>query len=236
MARGNTLIKLLNDFRAEARLSLNAAHNNQQRDSQVHLLQRKQEWFWREFDWPHLRVERYLDIQEGQRFYDLPDDLDIDRIQKIEIKADDVYQPLCWGVDAEHYAAWDSEKGETNWPPRRVKISEDEQLEIWPISSMNYDPLTQEGRIKITGIRKLRQFVHDDDRADLDGDLIVLHAAAEALAAQGAKDAQLKMDQANALLAKLKGGLMPRKVYRMFGAGQHQNVVRVPLAVYNKRN
>lgn len=236
MARGATLIKLLNDLRAEARLSMNAAHNAQDRDRQVQMLQRKQEWFWEDFAWPHLRVERFLDLQAGQRFYDMPDDLDIDRIQKIEVKADQVYQPLCWGIDAEHYAAYDSEKGQRQWPPRRVRIYEDEQLEIWPISDTDYDPATQEGRIKITGIRRLAPLVKDSDRADLDDRLLVLHCAAELLAAQGAKDAQVKMDQATARYAKLRGDLLPRKVFRMFGNGQPDRVIRVPLAIYNKQS
>lgn len=226
---------MLHDLRAEARISLNAAHNNQQRDSQVQMLQRKQEWFWRDFDWPHLRVERTLDTQNGQRFYDMPDDLDIDRIQKIEIRADSVYQPMGWGIGAEQYAAFDSELDQRSWPPRRCQISENEQLEVWPIPDANMDPVTLEGRIKVTGIRTLRPFIKDDDRADLDSDLVVLHCAAEMLAAQSAPDAQLKMDQANALYAKLKGGLMPRKVFRMFGPGQIQRTVRVPFAVYNKK-
>jgi hypothetical protein len=234
MARGTTLIKLLNDLRAEARLSLNAAHNAQQRDVQLHMLQRKQEWFWEDFDWPHLRVERFLEVGAGQRLYDMPTDLDISRIQKIEIKADQVYQPLQWGIDAEHYAAFDSEIGERSWPPRRVRIYEDTQLEIWPISDSSYDPVTQEGRIKITGIRKLDPLVEDSDRADIDDRLLVLHCAAEMLAATGAKDAQIKIDQATALYAKLRGALMPRKVFKMFGAGQPEHTVRVPLAVYRK--
>ena len=40
MARGKTLLKLLNDLRHEARLSQNPAHNAQVRDSQVATLQR----------------------------------------------------------------------------------------------------------------------------------------------------------------------------------------------------
>ena len=235
MARGTTLIKLLNDLRAEARLSLNAAHNNQQRDVQVHMLERKQEWYWRQFDWPHLRVERFIEVQNGQRFYDMPNDLDIDRIQKIEIKHDDVYCPLRWGIEAEQYAAYDSEKDERQWPPQRVQITEHEQLEVWPIPDADYDPATQDGRIKITGIRKLRPLVRDNDVADLDDDLLILHCAGEILAAAGSADAQLKIDQANALFAKLKGGLMPRKIFRMFGRASHDRGERVPLAVYNKR-
>ena len=65
MSRGTTLVKLLDDLRAECRISLNPAHNRQQRDVQVKMLQRKQEWLWNDFAWPHLRVERFIDLQAG---------------------------------------------------------------------------------------------------------------------------------------------------------------------------
>lgn len=234
MARGTTLLRLLDMYRAECRLSLNPAHNAQVRDTQVHHLQRVQEWLWADFAWPMLRVERFLQTQNGQRFYDPPDDLDIDRITKIEIKHDDVYCPLRPGVDAEHYAAYDSDIGETQWPPQRWRIWEGEQIELWPVPDTDYDPVTQEGRIKLTGIRKLRPLVDDGDRADLDDRLIVLYAAAEHLAASGAKDAGLKQQQANARFVRLRGQQSPRRKFRMFGNGHEDQVRRVPIAVYNK--
>ena len=111
MSRGTTLVKLLDDLRAECRISLNPAHNRQQRDVQVKMLQRKQEWLWNDFAWPHLRVERFIDLQAGQRYYDMPDDLDLERISKIEARQDSVYLPLEWGIGAHQYALYDSELG-----------------------------------------------------------------------------------------------------------------------------
>src|SRR5690554_3384722 len=109
MARRTTLVKLLDDLRAECRISLNPAHNRENRDKQVKALQRKQEFFWNDFAWPHLRVERDLDLAAGQRFYDMPDDLDITRISKIEVRMDGAYARVQWGIDACHYATFDSE-------------------------------------------------------------------------------------------------------------------------------
>lgn len=222
MARGVTLIKLLNDLRAECRISLNPAHNSQVRDSQIIALQRAQEMFWADFAWPHLRVERFIDLQDGQRFYDMPEDLDIDRISKIELRDGAVYQPLCWGIDAEQYATSDSDLDARSWPAQRVKITEDEQLEVWPIPDRNFNATTLEGKVKITGIRKLKQLVADPDRADLDDRLIILYCAAEHLAATGAKDAQVKQDKANKHYLKLRGALMPRKSYSLFTNKDYQ--------------
>ena len=54
--RGKTLESILNSVRAEARLSLLPANNNQVRDSHVILIQREQERLWEDYNWPHLRV------------------------------------------------------------------------------------------------------------------------------------------------------------------------------------
>lgn len=236
MARKSTLIDILNDFRAECRLSLNAAQNNQDRQRQVILLQRKQEWLWRDFDWPHLRVDRFIELQAGQRYYAPPSDIDIDRIQTISVQFDSAFVPLPAGIGDAEYTIYNSDLDDRTWPVQRWKLTEDEQIEVWPIPNSNYSPTTLDGRLRVTGIKRLAPFVADTDRADLDDRLITMHAAAEYLAQAGSQDAQLKLDQATTLYAKLRGQLMPRRKYgNMFGAKTTgQRVVRVPIAVYNK--
>lgn len=233
MARGTTLTRLLDLYRAECRLSANPAHNSADRDRQINHIQRTQEWLWDDFDWPLLRVERTIVLQDGQRYYDLPDDLAIDRISKIELFYDSSYVPLPCGLDANHYTAYNSDLDERQDPAQRWRISEDEQLEIWPIPSTDGDETTLNSTLKITGIRNLNPLVASDDRADLDDRLIILFCAAEYLAANGAKDAQLKMEQANKRLLKLRGQQMPRNRFRMFGVGQGKYRTRIPIAVYN---
>lgn len=235
MARNTTLVKMLDMYRAECRLSFNPAHNAQDRDRQINHLQRVQEWLWEDFDWPLLRVFRTVTVQAGQRYYSLPDDLHIDRISKIEIFHDEAYCPLHAGIDPQHYTAYNSDRGERQWPPQRWQITEDEQLEIWPIPDANGDDTTLDGTLRITGIKNLNPFVADGDRATLDDRLIVLYAAAEFLASRDDKSANLKLEQAKARYGKLRGAQMPRRVFNMFGANSQQRPVeRVPLAVYNK--
>jgi hypothetical protein len=242
MALRTTLVRLLDDLRAECRLSLNPAHNPQDRERQVKLLQRKQEWLWNDFAWPHLRVDRFLDLNAGQRYYDLSavvdeqgaarGDLDLLRITSVQVRDTVAYAPMIPHIGAAQYATHDSELGTRAWPATHWRISEDEQMEIWPVPDQSFYPDTLEGRIKITGIRNLRPLIADDDRADLDDRLIVLHAAAEYLAADGAKDAQIKLDQANALYLKLRGQLMPRKTFSMFVDRNRPWRRGRPIAVY----
>lgn len=232
MARGTTLIKLLDDYRAEARLSLNPAHNAQVRDTQVKLLQRVQERMWEEYAWPHLRVSRDIALAAGQRYYDTPADMRIERIEKLEVFRDGAWFELHANIDACHLAAYNSDLNERSYPPERWQISEEEQAEIWPISDQDGDATTLEGILRFTGTRDLRPLVADTDRADLDDRVIVLYAAAETLAAQGAKDAKLKLDQANSIMSAKRAGLTPRRRFQMFGVGRTPVPRRVRIGTY----
>lgn len=229
MARYSTLEKVLTDVRAEARLSLNAQHNINTRDHHVALIQREQDRLWGEFDWPHLLVDRFIPVQAGQRFYDpssvlneageAKDDISIERISRIDVKTDGEWMTLVNGVDAAEYAAHDSFEGERAWPPRRWRLYEDEMIELWPVPDQDADPLTQEGFLRITGIRKCRPLVSNGDRLELDDHMVALFVAASLLAASGAADAQLKLELANRRMNSVKGRLMKRDGFRMFGIG-----------------
>lgn len=217
MARSKTLLKLLDDFRAECRLSLNPALNSQQRETQVKHLQRVQEWLYDDFDWPHLRVERPIAPQAGQRYYALPDDIALERIQHLEIRWADQWRPLAAGIEPGHYAAFDSDAGQTYDPAARWRIWEDDQIELWPVPATAGDPTTLDLMVKVVGIKRLADLVDDDDRCDIDDRLIVLYAAAEYLAASSAADAKLKLDQANKRYGSIKADLTPRRRIRLFG-------------------
>lgn len=228
MARNQTLLKLLHDVRAEARLSLDPAHNVQTRDSHIALIQREQERLWSDFAWPFLRVYRYIPVQAGQRYYDTDAavtdalaaptaQIPAERIERIEIKSDGQWLPMEPGVGPEHYAAHDSALDERAWPPRRWRISEGDDIEVWPIPDSDADPTDQYGFLRITGIRALRPLVDDSDRADLDDRLLVLYCAGSLLAAAGAKDAQLKLEAANRHYGRLKSEQTKAPTFNMFG-------------------
>lgn len=220
MARGLTLVKLLDNLRTELHLSLNPAHNNQVRDKQVAFLQTTQEWLWEDFTWPHLRAHRNYKLQAGEYLYDVATDFDIDRIEKIEVKVGGIWRPVEPGIDPGHYAAHDTELGQRASPVRRWRIAEDEQIEVWPIPDVNGDPATLEGYLKVTGIRRLRPFVADRDRCDLDGQLIYLYAAAKSDPAS--QHGKFALNLANKRLAKLKANLTPRRQFKMFGIGRSE--------------
>src|SRR5690349_15404903 len=132
MARGTTLIKLLDDLRAETHASLNPAHNNQVRDKQVKLLQRTQEWLWSDHDWPHLYTSRKYPLEAGKRYYDFKDDFDIERISHIEVRTDGAWRKLVKGIGPAQFVTYDSDLDQRSYPPYRFELAEDDQIEIWP--------------------------------------------------------------------------------------------------------
>lgn len=216
MARNVTLEKLLDDYRAEADLSLNTGHHLQTRLSQIKLLQKTQERLFDDYAWPHLIVERQVATQAGQRYYDMPEDINIDRLSKLTLFSDGAWRELSNGISGANYSAFNSDLDERSWPPRCFRIYEDEQIEIWPIPDVNADAATLEGYLKFVGIRNLRPLVAEDDRCDLDGQLIVLHAAAETLAKNKSDKARLILEQANARYARLRGNLSSGAKTKMF--------------------
>jgi hypothetical protein len=242
MARGKTLLKLLNDVRAEARLSLNPAMNIQTRDAHVNLIQREQERLWEDFAWPHLRVHRYLAPEAGQRYFDPlaaineagdeVADLTIDRVERVEVKSDGVWLPLYPGIGPEHYAAHDSALDQRSWPPRRWALSEDDEIEIWPVPDQDATPADQNGMLRLTGIRSLRPLVEDSDVADLDDRMLVLFCAGSLLAASQAADAQMKLEAASRHYGRLKGSLTKTGSFNMFGTTEREKPRRPRIGTY----
>lgn len=220
MARNTTLVELLDMLRAEARLSQNPAHNPDVQNQQIRLLQKHQQRLWEDFRWPHLRVSRDVQLQNGQRYYAPPSDMIIENIEKIDAFRDAAWLPLEPQINDCYYTTWNSDLDERSWPPLRWDYhngDEGDEIEIWPIPDQNADVTTLDGVIRFTGIRNLKPLVvPNTDRADLDDQMLVAFAAADILAGTGAKDAQLKLDFANDRYRTLRSRLTNKTVTKMF--------------------
>lgn len=227
MARNQTLLKILNDVRGEARLSLNPAHNIADRDQQISLIQREQERLWTDHDWPHLTVERYIPLVEGRRFYDPrvatneagdpKGDLSFERILQVAVQQDRLWRKLDYGISAYDRMTYNSHDDERSWPPRRWWRAEDDVIEIWPIPDQTAALPDMQGMLRVTGIRDLKPFRDDADRADLDDRLLVLYSAAAILAESGAKDTNLKLEAAQRHYGRLKADQDQRETFSLYG-------------------
>lgn len=235
MARGKTLLSLLQDFHAEIRASSNAAHNTATRENHVRLLQRVQEWLYDENDWPHLRVSRRLNLQAGQRYYSPPEEIDVDRIETVQVRYGGEWVDMDPGIGAAHFRTYDSDADERSWPVCRWAPHEDSEIEIWPVPSETANETTLEAMLRVTGLRKLNPLVADDDRSDIDGMLIVLYAAAEELASRGAADAELKLRAAQQRKTHLLGQRSKVQTFRLFGGSDPARERRGPPRVHYRK-
>jgi hypothetical protein len=200
MARRTQLQELVAQLRAETGRNQSVAVGVSEVDNLKAQLARIQEILYDEYSWPFLRVERSINVQDGQRYYDFHDDIDYDRLECVKLKLNGIYTDLERGIEFDDFSIYDSNADERSSPVLKWDVRHTgttEQMEIWPISN-------EAASIHFFGTKKLSRLTQDDDRADLDDRLIVLFAAAEILARQKSPDAKNKMDMANARLLKLR--------------------------------
>ena len=225
MARGTSLGQLIDDLRAEVGHSLQPNLGKATRDVFINMLQRTQRRLWEDYSWPFLRIRRDITIAAGQRYYDVPDDLVFERIERMETKHGDYWTKLEYGITAEHYNQHDSDRGVRSSPIRRYDAYENNQIELWPIPANNSDAATGTDSVRVHGIRNLSQFTAEADTADLDDQLIVLYAAGEILQRQKQADAQNKLAQAQAHYARLKARMAKTETF-VIGGGEPEGMYR----------
>lgn len=209
MARGTTLGELITKLRIAARYDPNPALSKNMVPLFMQTLQDTQERLYDEFDWPFLKVQRDKVLQAGERYYDLPDDMNLERVQKVDVLVGGIWEPVERGISLDDYSAINSDAGARSDPVMRwdvVDTGNGEQIEVWPI------PASTGAALRFRGIRNLAQLVEVSDKADIDDQLIVGYAAAELLSGKGASDeAALKLKQAGNRLTLLQGRVTKRR-------------------------
>jgi hypothetical protein len=195
---GVTLSEMVLDLRGELLQSVNTNHGVNAAPAHKRILARIQRTLWLDFAWPHLRVDRDIPMAAGQRYYDFPTDLPLDRVEQVAVKWSGRWHGLERGIDVALYNAYDSDVDIRTDPVLRWAPYEETQFEVWPI------PATDGAQtVRICGIRNLRPLVEDADTCDLDSDLIVLTAATELAADAKSQRAAALQSRARQLYAKL---------------------------------
>lgn len=199
MPAGVTLPELVVMLRGELLQSVNTAHGVNAAPAHKQILARTQRTLWLDYAWPHLRVDRDEPLAAGQRYYDFPTDLALDRLESVTVKWSGRWHGLARGIDVGIYNAYDSDADVRTDPVLRWAPYETTQFEVWPM------PATDDVQtIRFRGIRTLNPLVDDADTCDLDADLLVLFAAAELAADGKSPRAEALARRANAHYAKLR--------------------------------
>lgn len=202
MPRNTQLIEMVGMLREETGRSTNMAVSNEDVPALKRILRRTQNTLYAKWDWPFLMVKPTIQLNQGQRYYDFPDEMHYDEIKEIVVWWNELPVPIIRGIGPANYLVYNSEKGQRVDPVLRWDIYDSEfgipQMEVWPIPASNLQ------HIQIWGKRKLRPLIKDSDRADLDDDMLVLFAAAEILMRQKSADAEAKLAAARDLFEAIK--------------------------------
>lgn len=222
MPRNQTLETLLYNLRAEVGQSTNPAISRSSRNRHIALLNGHQRRLYINKAWDFLKIDRDIKLEQGSRYYDFPTDIDIDRVDKIEVKWGGTWQPVKYGIDGEHLDQFDSDIGDENDPVLRWKFHLEDgatvpQIEVWPIPAGDGVLATKELYLRVSGVQKLVDMVSDNDTCLLDGDLLVYYTAAEILTKRGSRDAQAKLEKANKLLGDSKSRAVQTRVFQVGG-------------------
>jgi hypothetical protein len=203
VARGTQLLQLVTMLRDEIGQANSVAVGSDATPGLQQKLRRVQDTLYIEHDWPFLRQHfNRIALQAGQRFYDVPNELNTERIEEVAVWFNALPLPIEKGIGWEEYAKYESEADSRAEPALRWDIrwtGSKEQIEIWPI------PSTNDQELQIRGIRKLRPLIANSDVCDIDDQLIVMFAAAELLARAKSPDAQAMLSLAQRRLGKLQG-------------------------------
>jgi hypothetical protein len=192
------LSEMVLDLRAEAGHSLLLGQGTNMEDTLKYYLRRTQRELYTGFDWPQFMIYETVAVPAGSRH--LPGFLNIidEQINTLWTLSGSSWVPLIFGIDPLDYSARD--------PTADVRTTRIERyrydalasaLEIWPLPQ-------EDTQVMGLGQIKLPPLIADSDTSLLDGQLIVMFAAANILARQKSEDAGLVLQKAQQLLVSIQ--------------------------------
>lgn len=199
-----TPYKTLGESRSELRTRLGfasagAAAGVIQSNLNSILAQAQVDLYWTH-DWARLRRYEDKELGSGQYLIDYPDSCNPERIRSISINDGSVWGPgLKKGISPEMYTNQANTSRPYRWEPY-------EQIELFPKADQPYT-------VRIFFVKNLERYTQDGDHATIDHDLIFTVALGRAKAHYRQPDAQSYLDNANALLARLKGRSWGKDVF-----------------------
>lgn len=202
MARGTTFGQLIEMTRLEAGLDPDPALSMNVLPLIKQLIKREYARLYEEFDWPFTRVREDLMTVAGERYYDIPVSLDLERIETIQYFWGQRWHDLERGIQMSDYTSYNSDLDVRHEPAWKWDIhytGPTAQVELWPM------PSTNNKQVRFIGIRKPTPLIDDSDRCDLDDMMVVLFAASEYMARKQSPDAPLKQEKARQRFHLMKG-------------------------------
>lgn len=209
MTRGLQLSQVVESLQHEIRSSTATSRGIDNREYLKHVLKRSQELIYDENWWPFLAAEKAnarKTLAAGQRYYDFPTGINRDRIAQVWSQfGTSIWTPIDQGITPQQYTEFDSDSDARADPVLRWDWQGDDQFEVWPLPASNGGVIWFEAMVPLPALTQESSVLVLDDIA------VYLRAAAEILAADGAKDAQAKLAQSESRIRRLLGGVSSKK-------------------------
>lgn len=220
MALRTTFQEVIQQVRAEAKLSSNTSRGIDHLDYIKQLIRRHYYMLAEDYDWQHLEIKRDSSVsrkilQAGSRYYDFPTALNPLRIEKAWVKWGSVWLPLTYGITYNDRNALDPDADQRSDPITSWSFYGGDQFEVHPIPATN-GAADGANEIAFEGQKKVEQLTSDTNRLDMDDILVSLLAAAEILAGnEKQKEAETKAQAAMARMQRLRANMGSKTRYRM---------------------
>lgn len=214
MSLRQTFGSVVEKTRNEARLSTNTSRGIDHLEHIQQIVKRNYTSLCEEYDsWTHLLLKHDSTVNAnrktlaaGSRYYDFPTLLNPLKIERVWVKWGGTWQPVAYGIDYSDYSDFDPAEDQRTDPVLRWQYYGSTQFEVWPIPLSN-GTLDGNNEIGFDGQRLPEQIVDDTSRLDMDDILIALLSAAEILAENQSKAAEVKGRLAQRRLDTLRGSM-----------------------------
>lgn len=192
MRSGISLATLRQEVLIETRVSTVNGQSAQMPDRIRQLLNRFERDYATRFSWKSRRFEAQVTVPANTATATLPSGMSFTMVSEVWCQSGSDWLPVAHGIGAAERSLYPT--GTTGSPICRweVQSADPQTFEVWPVSA-------QAEVLRFTAERAAGQMVNDGDLCVLDGDLLVLRAAAEILKPTDMKDAQDKARQAEEL-------------------------------------
>lgn len=198
MQIGATLDELIEGVQLEIGHSTNPAVGVSFRETIAARIRREYRRLHADFDWPHLLDWQTEAVAPGDRYVDLPDGVELDRLVKVYHRhADTRWEPLRRTLGVEDYNEIDSDEDERDDPARKWRPKGTAQIEVWPIPD-------RAGQLRYVCKAAPASLIEPDDTCDLDTDVLVLFASATLLFKAGKEEAGVTLQRARNVYEALR--------------------------------
>jgi hypothetical protein len=164
-------------------------------------------------DWKHLVTENIQPLQVGERWYDLPDDCNLERIRYVGYRNLNTSQwyRLKYGID-DWMRSINTQafpyRYMTRWNPAAPANNVNPiQIELYPVVS-------SVGQLRVEYIKRLGRFTEPGDRCTLPDNLVLMHALYNVKLDKGRPDANAIGQQLESLLMQVRSDHRQSSVIR----------------------